>query len=85
MKTPALVPDWRDSWKWYSQIGVTTIGTLSAIALAFGENPMTLKIVLACNVAAAALTGFGRIVEQTRRPVKPELDEHELLEGAGHD
>ena len=73
MKTPELIPDWRDSWFYYSQIANAAITGISSVALAFGENPATLKIALACSVALAVLGGIGRVVQQTRRAhVQPE-------------
>lgn len=67
MNKPTLIPDWRESWTYYSQIANAVICGMSSIALAFGENTTTLKVVLACNIVVATLGAVGRVVEQTRR------------------
>lgn len=60
-----LIPDWRSSWTYYSQIGIAVIGAVSGIAAVFVDSLLAAKIILACNVGLAALTHLGRIIDQT--------------------
>lgn len=60
-----LIPDWRESWQYYSQIGIAVIGAVSGVAAVFVDSLLAAKIILVCNVGLAAVTHVGRIVEQT--------------------
>ena len=67
MKRPRIVPDWRQSWRWFSQHCFVVAGALSGSWAALGplqvHIPPQLVTGIACGICVLGI--IGRLVDQS--------------------
>lgn len=73
-----LIPNWKQSYKWFSQQALIAIGLVNGIATAIVPiYPKAAVVVAAATAVVAALGNIGRVIEQPGTgKTTPEPTEH---------